>query len=164
MSKCAVKKSVAKWVSKGRPTKGWVFDHYNDVGDLSSSCDFCETEIRYEHWVSHDSGWLLKCGCVCFEYLTEDYVTARESEKTMKSEVQKEKTRKKKELLAPTKFLAGFIFNHNKNYFHRKERVTVFFKNGAWISVQYNQFSPPYKTWEEAALFQFVNPWKIMLR
>lgn len=75
-----------RWKNNGLPRKGWIVKDTEDMGDLIETCDWCGTDIRYVHWIYHEEiEQTTKCGIICAEALTEDYVTHRAKEKALKS-------------------------------------------------------------------------------
>jgi hypothetical protein len=54
--------ATSNWEVEGDP---------NDLGDLSGHCDFCGTELRYEHFVSHQIWESMTVGTNCADFLSE---------------------------------------------------------------------------------------------
>ena len=52
------------------PTSGWEYVGYNDLGDLSGECEYCHTELRYEHILYHEKWGYLTTGEQCANNLT----------------------------------------------------------------------------------------------
>lgn len=79
-------KYLGKWSERGFPHKGWVYEDVEDLGSIDGSCEFCGTEIRYVHYLSHARvNEFVGVGCVCAGELTGDYATPKDREKRMKS-------------------------------------------------------------------------------
>jgi hypothetical protein len=68
--------SHGKWSEAGVPKKGWSCVGVEDLGEPSQLCEMCESvTIRYVHYMEHDQTTeSLAVGCVCAEYMEEDYV------------------------------------------------------------------------------------------
>lgn len=62
------------------PTSGWEYVGYNDLGDLSGECEYCHTELRYEHILYHEKWGYLTTGEQCANNLTSSEI-ASENEK-----------------------------------------------------------------------------------
>lgn len=78
--------SPTRWKANGLPRKGWRLVDVIDTEELSSNCEWCGTDIRYEHHLYHDEQDLQSIsGCVCAEHLTDDYVNPKKREKELKS-------------------------------------------------------------------------------
>lgn len=54
-----------------KPTSGWEYVGYNDLGDMSGECEFCHKELRYEHILYHEKWGYLTTGEQCANHLTE---------------------------------------------------------------------------------------------
>lgn len=52
------------------PTVGWEFIGREDLGDLSGNCDYCDTELRYIHLITHPNWGSLEVGTDCCDQLT----------------------------------------------------------------------------------------------
>ncbi len=73
------------WNKKGLPHKGWEHNHCEDTGDMTYTCEMCGNSIRYVHHLSHpDYKESIGVGCVCAEKLTNDYITPRQREKSIR--------------------------------------------------------------------------------
>lgn len=72
-----------KWTQQGVPHKGWQFLSLEDLGDLTETCQMCETQpIRYVHRMEHPTyADVLRVGSVCAGRMEEDYATAQQREK-----------------------------------------------------------------------------------
>lgn len=73
-----------KWGDRYFPKRNWICLSVDDAGrDNTETCEVCETaQIRYVHTMSHaDYPSVVRCGCVCAEYLEEDTARPREREK-----------------------------------------------------------------------------------
>lgn len=76
---------IMEWSQKGLPHKGWIYCDVEDTGCLSSTCEMCGNTIRYVHYLSHPNCTMkIGVGCICAEKLTDDYVTPKEREKSVK--------------------------------------------------------------------------------
>ncbi len=77
---------TGKWRESQVPHKGWRWVNLVDLGKERAVCEMCESaSIRYVHYTEHDD-WpeTLAVGCVCVEYMTEDYVGPRYYEKRLR--------------------------------------------------------------------------------
>ncbi len=54
--------ATSNWEVQGEP---------NDLGELSGHCDFCGTELRFEHFVTHETWGDMTVGTNCADYLSE---------------------------------------------------------------------------------------------
>lgn len=74
-----------KWVQPGVPHKGWTCVDLDDLGVPDAVCEMCETqEIRYVHYMQHrDYPAVLGVGCVCAEYMEQDYEAPRQRERNL---------------------------------------------------------------------------------
>lgn len=52
------------------PMSGWSLFAEEDLGDLSGTCEHCDTDIRYEFYISHPSWHPLVVGTICCDKLT----------------------------------------------------------------------------------------------
>ncbi|SHK69859.1 HNH endonuclease [Desulfatibacillum alkenivorans DSM 16219] len=52
------------------PVHGWGFMGYEDLGDLSGSCEFCETQIRHVYYLHHQKWAPIGVGTDCCDRLT----------------------------------------------------------------------------------------------
>ncbi len=52
-------------------TSNWNYEGETDLGGLDGICDFCGTEIRFEHHLGHPTWGSLKVGTNCADFLTE---------------------------------------------------------------------------------------------
>ncbi len=78
--------ATGKWRELEVPHKGWRWIDSVDLGKERMVCEMCESAtIRYVHYAEHDN-WsgILAVGCICVEYMTEDYVGPRCSEKRLR--------------------------------------------------------------------------------
>lgn len=53
-----------------RPSFGWDYVGDDDLGELSGTCDYCGTEIRYVFHIQHPSWEPLEVGTICCDNLT----------------------------------------------------------------------------------------------
>jgi hypothetical protein len=67
------------WRQRGVPHKGWQCEEVVDLDDAIGRCDFCGTELRYEHRLTHPE-WPdeMTAGCICAGALTGDYKQAKQ--------------------------------------------------------------------------------------
>lgn len=63
-----------------KPTSGWEYVGFNDLGDMSGECEYCHTELRYEHILYHKKWGYLTTGEQCANNLTTTDI-ASENEK-----------------------------------------------------------------------------------
>lgn len=63
------------------PRSGWQYAGWDDLGDLSGSCDLCGKELRYSFLVTHPDWTPLEVGEQCCDTLTstDDATIERES-------------------------------------------------------------------------------------
>jgi hypothetical protein len=54
--------ATSNWAVQGDP---------NDLGELSGNCDFCGTELRFEHFISHELWGDMTVGTNCADFLCE---------------------------------------------------------------------------------------------
>lgn len=54
--------ATSNWEVQGEP---------HDLGDLSGDCDFCGTELKFEHFVSHELWGNMTVGTNCADFLSE---------------------------------------------------------------------------------------------
>jgi hypothetical protein len=74
-----------RWLIPGMPRRGWVLLDTYDLGEPSHECEACGyPAVRYVHAIAHSEFRDLAVGCVCAEHLTEDYVTPRQRETTLR--------------------------------------------------------------------------------
>lgn len=82
----------------GFPKKGWTLLSVTDMrGDDEDedyqypNCGYCDhPDIRYVHLLSHaEFSETIEVGCVCAEYLTDDYVNPKARERAAKSRAAK---------------------------------------------------------------------------
>lgn len=74
------------WRQVAVPHKGWSCWKVEDLGELAGECEFCGTEIRYEHWMEHpEVARSYVAGCVCAGYLEDNYAAPRERERLLKN-------------------------------------------------------------------------------
>lgn len=52
------------------PRVGWVHEGWDDLGDLSGTCEYCGNEIRYVFLVHHPKWRTLEVGEICCDNLT----------------------------------------------------------------------------------------------
>jgi hypothetical protein len=69
--------------------KGWECVDFEDLGDLTGTCDMCETQaIRYVHYMQHPNyTGLVGAGCICAEKMSGDYEGPKRREAAAKSAV-----------------------------------------------------------------------------
>ncbi len=115
-----------KWSQKNVPHKGWACIDIEDTGELSTTCEMCESQsIRYIHYMQHEQyPEVLAVGCVCAGNMESDLIGARQRDDLMRSRVQKKKrwlTRRWKISRKGNEFLVidGFV-------------ISIFEKNGKW--------------------------------
>ncbi len=53
-----------------RPTDGWIFVYYEDLGDLVGECEFCGTQLRHAYLVHHEGWEPIQVGTECCDQLT----------------------------------------------------------------------------------------------
>lgn len=64
------KRCHAEEHGKIMPSSGWEYIGYDDLGDLVGECEYCHTDIRYEHYVFHPQWGELTVGAQCADNLT----------------------------------------------------------------------------------------------
>lgn len=52
------------------PTSGWELVGIDDLGDLVGSCEYCDTDLRYIHLVTHPKWPAMEIGTDCCDKLT----------------------------------------------------------------------------------------------
>lgn len=87
------------WKLPGIPHKGWILEYVYDIredGDFVDedeyeTCMMCQNDrIRYVHVASHiDVEDEFKVGCICTEKMTNDYVTPKKQEKSLRNKYQR---------------------------------------------------------------------------
>lgn len=80
------------WDQDGVPHKGWsIEDHF--VVDFYTSCEMCGKErICFVYRMSHpDYHSCLDVGCVCAENMSQDYVTPKILQKTLKNRINRKR-------------------------------------------------------------------------
>lgn len=55
---------------KIKPSSGWEYFGFEDLGDLIGECENCHTSIRYEHYIYHPNWGELTVGSQCADNLT----------------------------------------------------------------------------------------------
>lgn len=76
----------AKDHGKIRPTSGWIYEGYEDLGDLCGECEFCHSQLRYSYSIYHPMWGYMEVGTNCCDRLTESD-EASKIEKKRKSEL-----------------------------------------------------------------------------
>lgn len=64
------KRCHAEEHGKIMPSSGWEYIGYDDLGDLVGECEYCHTELRYEHYIFHPKWGELIVGELCANNLT----------------------------------------------------------------------------------------------
>lgn len=59
---------------KIRPNSGWEYMGEEDLGELSGKCDYCNTNIRYIHYIFHENWTIMGVGTNCCDFLTESEI------------------------------------------------------------------------------------------
>ena len=91
------------------PKFGWEYIGMEDLGNLVGRCDYCDSQLRYQHTVYHPSVGYLYVGATCANSLTESQEA---------SELEKREKRKRSSLKKWEKGEDGMLFrNFNKNRF-----------------------------------------------
>ena len=67
------------------PKAGWDYVEENDLGDLSGVCEFCGSELRYEHTLYHPKWGYLTVGTQCADNLTDEPVASKSEENRRKT-------------------------------------------------------------------------------
>lgn len=82
-----ISRGTGKWAQAGVPHKGWTCIDIEDLGEPSEVCAMCEIqEIRYVHYMQHPAyPEVLGCGCICAGRMEDDYVGARDREKSLRN-------------------------------------------------------------------------------
>ena len=62
------------------PKVGWEFAGYDDLGDLSGTCDLCGTDIRHVFLVHHSDWPAMEVGEVCCDNLTDREIASNHME------------------------------------------------------------------------------------
>lgn len=52
------------------PSSGWEYIGFDDLGDLIGECEYCNNDIRYEHYIFHPKWGELTVGSQCADNLT----------------------------------------------------------------------------------------------
>lgn len=149
-----------RWKANGLPRKGWILHDVIDTEELANECEWCGTTIRYVHYLKHpEEENLTKCGIICAEHLTNDYVGHRLKEKEVKR-------KKKAELALFKKFMRkGYGVTKSNNLFLTwKEHFIVFRQTEKNIQLIINGIfgKRSYKTLEEAKIsaYSFISKLK----
>ena len=82
-----------KWSTPNVPHKGWSCVNVEDLEAPDAVCEMCETqEIRYVHYMEHpDYRNILGVGCVCAEYMEQDYKGPRRRESLLRNSAQRKR-------------------------------------------------------------------------
>lgn len=76
------KRCHAEQHGKIRPSSGWEYLCFEDLGDLVGECEYCHTDIRYEHYIYHPDWGELIVGSLCADKLTStNEASTKEEEK-----------------------------------------------------------------------------------
>lgn len=75
---------------KIKPSSGWEYFGFEDLGDLIGECENCHTSIRYEHYIYHPNWGELTVGSQCADNLT-NTDEASENEKKRRQYAEKMK-------------------------------------------------------------------------
>lgn len=132
-----------RWKDNGLPRKGWIIKDTEDMEDLIETCDWCGTDIRYVHWIYHEkTDKTTKCGIICAESLTNDYVSHKAKEKALRNISMKKIRRKKsfeKNINLTCKGNYYLKFKGNRITFYRNSRNKfVLCINNQWGKQEYN--------------------------
>ena len=127
------------WSLPGVPHKGWYSIGCEDVGKAYETCQMCGYDgIRYVHSMKHpEYDGVLRVGRICAEKMSDDYVTYREREASLKNLA----ARKSNFLKRP------WYRNWNGNWVFRYkgERITAIQRNGRFGFVFHNRWAWSYK-------------------
>jgi len=125
------------WNTPGIPHKGWelidVFDVREDgqaVEDTDyETCMMCNNErIRYVHILEHeDVPTQFRVGCICAEKMTNDYVTPRRLENSLKNKAERRKNWS------------------NKDWKHSKNGNQYLKKDGHFLLIYHDKKTNQYK-------------------
>lgn len=63
------------------PQSGWIYQGSDDLGDLCGVCEWCGTELRYEHYIYHPNYGYLSVGCECADRLTQTETASKNDHK-----------------------------------------------------------------------------------
>lgn len=66
------------------PLSGWEYQGENDLGDLLGVCEYCGSELRYEHSIYHPNWGYLIVGASCADKLTESHIGSLHEEERKK--------------------------------------------------------------------------------
>lgn len=127
---------MEKWIQRGLPHRDWILKSSIDLEELSGTCDYCGTSIRYEHTI-HQPGYDERAvGVICLGKLTEEmqHRIAKWNEDGLKKTAGR-----KKRFLA--RFEHHFVRTMNGNLYSRKFKATVFNKSDSWRFVLDGDFS-----------------------
>ena len=66
-----------KIIEDSIPLSDWIYIDSNDLGGLFGSCEFCNTELRYEHYIYHPNYGYMSVGCECADRLTQSNIASK---------------------------------------------------------------------------------------
>lgn len=148
--------SPSKWKNNGLPRKGWKIHDVIDLDSANGECEWCGTSIRYVHHLIHADDLETKCGCICAEHLTDDYINPRKMEKDLKAKLRAKKTELKKFLrsfkLGKKSFYSHFFGINKFIIIFKRQDGNYYLKIGEqWGSNAYSDFNAA-----KLAAYQFL--------
>lgn len=75
------KRCHAEEHGKIKPSSGWDYLDFDDLGDLIGECEYCHTDIRYEHHIIHPKWGELIVGSQCADKLTNTNMASKKENK-----------------------------------------------------------------------------------
>lgn len=108
------------------PQCGWTYIDEDDLGDLIGECEYCHTELRYQHTIFHEKWGYMSVGADCADKLTNTRFAS-----------EKEKNRKKKfEKL--DRYIKSPKWKHHKNgYFYKWDNKQYVYEIKIWDNTKY---------------------------
>ena len=73
------------------PKSGWKYLGYEDLGNVSASCELCGSNFRYQFFVYHPSWGSMQVGSLCCNALTDNHIASALVEKHNKLEERKQR-------------------------------------------------------------------------
>lgn len=133
------------WEDPSVPKKGWVCVDVIDLGRPAGECGMCGKEdIRYVHIMRHENHQSIGAGCVCAGKMESSPEAAKERENSLKNKINRFKT------FSVTEFKTSAKGNLYTKY--KDTRITFMQtkKDGSWNYVENGEFSPCFKTLDDA--------------
>lgn len=66
------------------PKFGWEFLGYEDLGDLTGTCEYCGNSIRYSYSIFHENWGTMEVGTMCCDNLTDSKIASNLKESQTK--------------------------------------------------------------------------------